>query len=1181
MKYSVEELGRRTKAQYPQYAGMTDGEVGTKVVAKYPQYGAKTEKIQGLQNWASNIPGLKQIQDAGLAVGSTIGQTGLGLGQAALKVGSYVGNKMNNILPGSVDTSFNDNLVKQMEDLKYGMFKKPAETNLATTSGKVGTTATNIGMYFAGGSGPVGGMGRLASAGLRGVPDMLVNAGQGGSPGSVAATGVASSFANAIIPKPARTALGTIGKNLFTGGASGEVSDIGMGLAGLRGDDRKGVASVIPGGGFITGLSLGALQSIPAMKEVYKTGFGSSMRDTLNVDASSIMNRVARINPSDARTFEKIAGTDHGTYLTQRGIFGDDQQIMEQLARRFEQSKGVADTQIGQLPGNWKNDAVTTMLDDLAVRDAQVSTKGAPSLEKSSIDTLLAKNKQGGLTMEEINAVKRMYERNVKLDYLKTNNPTGVARATAVDSAVRTWQYDQASKLGFENLQEINKETQLARQLGDSLWKKYSGQTGNNALGLTDAILIAGGDPAAIATLIAKKTLGTKGFQSWVAKRLSGDPTVGAPTAQLRGPITDQTRLLPDASFTPMGAPRPTPDTSNVRAVPAQNAQPERLRLNAGAIPMGAPKGESSVRMIPATADQPLGQATPQSPVKTETITLPTVKQGTQPASSPLSTAARQGESSSKSSTRPVSVAKEELRKLTEYVKTLEDDLSNSPAKALVNKMGRGDNSLAQLQENAILRGSTKKNINRYNDIDELGFKDLDDAQAGVEQYLKDKEQLTQYKQGIKTLRKEISAGTDVETYDTGAYTSHLTPDEEAEMMLRLTRERGAAGTPSDEWLLASAKRELAKTPNDAKLKSFVAEKELMVEARKYKTTVNINDKDDVDYLRRILSDDNINDIKNGKMTNWRGTPYEDMARVNIVSETPKTAAQKLEGKIKDYKLKSDTFYHGTSKESAQNIITSGFKRGAELPENAYRGGGYGKKQDSISFAETPKDASRFSQITRDGAIIESRLKKDARVVAIDGVEDAIDLNEYVDYLKKQNVDAVWIGGGEKELVVINPRAVSSNRAHTQQTSDAMNIIDSRYAKGDISKSTYNKAMKGEGASRPYTWDRIKKAILPGDTPNKEGGMIRNPLYKQPTPTQVAESLTAQQIKDIRAVADAGIPKAGIGDTKRTLLVKMFKRMDIEYPRDPKEFQDFLVDIVDIAEKKGIYKRIPVLPSIH
>lgn len=52
----------------------------------------------------------------------------------------------------------------------------------------------------------------------------------------------------------------------------------------------------------------------------------------------------------------------------------------------------------------------------------------------------------------------------------------------------------------------------------------------------------------------------------------------------------------------------------------------------------------------------------------------------------------------------------------------------------------------------------------------------------------------------------------------------------------RLTRERGAVGTPSDEWLLASAKRELKKTPNDPKLQAFVAEKELMVEARKYKT---------------------------------------------------------------------------------------------------------------------------------------------------------------------------------------------------------------------------------------------------------------------------------------------------------------------------------------------------------
>lgn len=203
----------------------------------------------------------------------------------------------------------------------------------------------------------------------------------------------------------------------------------------------------------------------------------------------------------------------------------------------------------------------------------------------------------------------------------------------------------------------------------------------------------------------------------------------------------------------------------------------------------------------------------------------------------------------------------------------------------------------------------------------------------------------------------------------------------------------------------------------------------LIQEAKKYKTTINIQDKNDLEYLGRILSQDQIADIKAGKMTNFRGKPYEDLARVNIISETPKTIEQQLSGKIKEIKLKSDTFYHGTNAENARSIMKTGFKRGSELPEETFRGGGYGKMQSSISLAETPKDASRFSTLTKDGEIVEAKLKPNAKVVSIDGVEDAVELEDYISYLKKQKVDAVYIGGGEKELVVINPKAITPTKS--------------------------------------------------------------------------------------------------------------------------------------------------------
>lgn len=222
-------------------------------------------------------------------------------------------------------------------------------------------------------------------------------------------------------------------------------------------------------------------------------------------------------------------------------------------------------------------------------------------------------------------------------------------------------------------------------------------------------------------------------------------------------------------------------------------------------------------------------------------------------------------------------------------------------------------------------------------------------------------------------------------------------------------------------------------------------------EAKKYKTTVNLQDKNDLDYLERIFSKDTINDILAGKKTNWRGESYEDLARVNFISETPKTIEQQLSGKIKDVKLKSNTFYHGTNSDAADNIIKSGFKRGSDLPIDAVRGGGYGKMQSSISLAETPKEASIFSTLTPNGKIVEAKLKDNARVVSIDGVQDAVDLEDYIKYLRKQKVDAVYIGGGEKELVVLNPKSVTPIKS---QTSDLWN-------KSQSSKTTPRENLSG------------------------------------------------------------------------------------------------------------------------
>ena len=126
--------------------------------------------------------------------------------------------------------------------------------------------------------------------------------------------------------------------------------------------------------------------------------------------------------------------------------------------------------------------------------------------------------------------------------------------------------------------------------------------------------------------------------------------------------------------------------------------------------------------------------------------------------------------------------------------------------------------------------------------------------------------------------------------------------------------------------------------------------------------------------------------------------------------------------------------YHGTNGKVAEEIRKNGFKRGNELDENAYFGGGYDvRDQDSVSFSTNRKVSETFAINGRDsgkgsGALIEAQLLPDARVVETDAEIYAEDLNEVTEQLRKQGVDAVFLkSNGEDELVVLNPEKVDRN----------------------------------------------------------------------------------------------------------------------------------------------------------
>lgn len=314
-------------------------------------------------------------------------------------------------------------------------------------------------------------------------------------------------------------------------------------------------------------------------------GEGLSRLPKILPKAENLMQKVSRTTPIKQANFEKIAGESQGSYLAKRGIFGDEKSVMNQLYDRFTASKNEADTALGQLEGNFKSKPLDTALEDLVSRENRVSSPGAKSPDLDRAKFLKNKHDTVGLNMKEVNEAKRLYERNIKLDFLKTQNVEGVARANNIDNALRGWQFEQAQKLGLKNLPEINKETRLAKQLLDDMGRAHSGKASNNAISLTDWILLSNGDPKSIAVYTAKKILTNNKLQGSFAKLISKKPSIGAIKAEFGGK-TGLPALIPGRDYgttIEMGAPKsPTTFEAPSRKINRSMSLKDQLLLTEG-----------------------------------------------------------------------------------------------------------------------------------------------------------------------------------------------------------------------------------------------------------------------------------------------------------------------------------------------------------------------------------------------------------------------------------------------------------------------------------------------------------------------------------------------------------------------------------------------------------------------
>lgn len=235
----------------------------------------------------------------------------------------------------------------------------------------------------------------------------------------------------------------------------------------------------------------------------------------------AIMNKVARVTSKEAQTFKAMTGKDIGEYLTEKGNFNSPTKIIEKEAETFTRTLADKEATLAKLPGEFKSGIIDDVLKELKAKAESTSTQNVKAPYLKQVDEWIAKAESTGLNNAEINNVKKLFEREVKLGYNKLTDATKVKQATYLDDALRTFQDETASNLGFTNIKELSKQIQASKFIVDKIGNKLVSNNLLNGVNLTDYIILAGGEPSSVGAFLTKKLFSNKAIQAKIAKLLS------------------------------------------------------------------------------------------------------------------------------------------------------------------------------------------------------------------------------------------------------------------------------------------------------------------------------------------------------------------------------------------------------------------------------------------------------------------------------------------------------------------------------------------------------------------------------------------------------------------------------------------------------------------------------------
>lgn len=281
-------------------------------------------------------------------------------------------------------------------------------------------------------------------------------------------------------------------------------------------------------GADIVGLFAGSqiLNKVDDINNLSKTFLQQKISGKVDDIAVGQMQKAINLNPTDIRRIRQpnYAGKDPAEWLLERGFKGSQDQLVNRLDDYSSLTKSQVDNGLDKLTTRVTIENATPALKTLDVLIDDL--KGVVGMEEKLAELTKLRG-QSSFSVAELNEIKRLGD-NLSNIYKTTGAVKDSAKAQGlanVRNELKTLIENEAAKQGFDNVKQLNKETQVSKEISDALKKRLDVESKLPTLGLRDAILgvggfATGGLGGALGVVITKKVLESPAFRTYLANKL-------------------------------------------------------------------------------------------------------------------------------------------------------------------------------------------------------------------------------------------------------------------------------------------------------------------------------------------------------------------------------------------------------------------------------------------------------------------------------------------------------------------------------------------------------------------------------------------------------------------------------------------------------------------------------------